>query len=211
MPLRGGLTLLSLAEVREHRVDELKGLVDFLAYLGTSEDDLARDEDEQHNLRFHHTVDQTREEFGLVGAEHVVATCQTLKTNRELDVARADDVLDLEVRELGIEAELLDDTRILAASKLAVIFGFRTSNNHLAGSEDQRGRLGLTDTHDDGSETLRVVLSVTCMQGDRLEVEPAVEIHCSDDVPIGTLAYCQPAAESSDTYCRVGTMPETPP
>lgn len=188
MPLKNGMAWLSLAEIREHRVDELEGLVNFLAYLGTSEDDLARDEDEQDNLRLHHTVDQTREEFGLVGAEHVVATCQTLKTNRELDVAGADNVLDLEVRELGIETELLDDTRVLAASKLAVIFGFRTSHDHLAGSEDQGGRLGLADTHDDGSETLWVVLRVTCMQGDRLEVEPAVEIHRSDNVPIGRLA-----------------------
>ena len=36
-----------LAEVGEHGVDELEGLVDFLADLGTSQDDLAGDEDEE--------------------------------------------------------------------------------------------------------------------------------------------------------------------
>ena len=35
-----------LAEVGEHGVDELESLVDLLANLGTSQDDLARDEDQ---------------------------------------------------------------------------------------------------------------------------------------------------------------------
>lgn len=56
---------LGLAEVRENRVNELKGLVDLLADFGTGEDDLSRHEDEQHNLGLHHTVDETGEEFGL--------------------------------------------------------------------------------------------------------------------------------------------------
>lgn len=42
----------------------------------------------------------------------MMSTGQTLQANGELDVARANDVLDLEVRELCVEAELLDDPRI---------------------------------------------------------------------------------------------------
>jgi hypothetical protein len=38
-----------------------------LSHLGTSEDNLARDEDEQNNLGLEHTVDKTREE--LVGID----------------------------------------------------------------------------------------------------------------------------------------------
>jgi len=45
----------------------------------------------------HHAVDQTREELRLVRAEHMVATGQALKADWELDIAGADDVLDLEV------------------------------------------------------------------------------------------------------------------
>lgn len=37
---------------------------------------------------------------------------EALEPDRELDVARADDVLDLELGELGVEAELLDDARV---------------------------------------------------------------------------------------------------
>ena len=173
---------LRLAEVGEHRVDELERLVDLLADLRTREHDLAGDEDEQDDLRLHHPVDQTREEFRLVRAEHVMATGQPFEPDRELDVAGADDVLDLEVGELGIEAELLDDARVLAASKLAIILRLGASDDHLARGEDERGRLGLADAHDHGGETLRVVLGVARVQCDGLEVKAAVEIHGRDDV-----------------------------
>ncbi len=175
-------TFSSLAEVREDRVDELKRLVDLLAHFRTRKDDLAGDEDEQHNLWLHHPVDQTGEEFGLVGAEHVMAAGQALETDRELDVAGADDVLDLEVRELGVETQLLDDARVLATRKLAVILGLGACHDHLAGSEDQGRRLGLADTHDHRGKTLRIVLCVACVECDRLEVEAAVEVHRCYDV-----------------------------
>jgi len=144
----------SLAEVGEHRVDELERLVDLLANLGTSQDYLAGHEDKEDDLRLHHAVDETGEQLRLVRAEHVVTACQAFQTDGELDVARADNVLDLEVRELRVEAEFLDDTGVLAAGKLAVILGLGTSDDHLAGGEYQSGRLGLTDTHNDGGETL---------------------------------------------------------
>ena len=173
---------LDFAEILQHGVDHLEGLVDLLSDLGTSENDLAADEDQEDDLRLDHTVDKTREQLGLVRAEVVMARSQTLETNRELDVAAADNVLDLEVRELGIEAELLDDARILAAGKLRVVLGLGTSDNHLAGGKDQSGGLGLTDTHDDGSKTLGVILCVASMQGNRLEVQAAIEIDGGDDV-----------------------------
>ena len=72
---------LGLAEVRKNRVDELKGLVDLLSDFGTGEDDLAGDEDEQHDLGLHHSVDETREKFGLVRAEHVMARAQALESD----------------------------------------------------------------------------------------------------------------------------------
>lgn len=80
--------------------------------------------------------------LGLVGTKVPVSVGETLETDRELDVAlwvagaasereallrehrggretthRADDVLDLEVGELGLEAELLDDARKLARAR----------------------------------------------------------------------------------------------
>jgi len=138
----------------EHWVDHLKSLVDLLADLGTSENDLAADEDQEHNLGLDHAVDETREQLGLVRAEVVMLRCQTLETNRKLDVAAADDVLDLEVGELRVEAELLDDTSVLARRELRVILALCTGHNHLAGGEDECSGLRLTNAHDDSRETL---------------------------------------------------------
>lgn len=144
----------SKTHTRKHRIDHLESLVDLLTDLGTSEDDLTTDENQKYNLRLHHTVNQTREQLRFVGTEVVVARGETLQTNGELDIARTDDVLDLEVGELGVETELLDDTGVLARSKLRVVLRLGTSHDHLAGSEDQSSSLGFTDTHDDGGETL---------------------------------------------------------
>ena len=138
----------------EHRVDQLEGLVDLLTNFGTGQDDLATDEDEQDDLRLHHAIDETREELRLVRAEVVMATSQTFETDGELDVARSDNVLDLEVGELGVEAKLLDNTSVFTRGQLRIVFRFRTSDNHLARGEDESGSLGFADTHDNGRETL---------------------------------------------------------
>lgn len=68
-----------LAELRQHRIDVVESLVEILSflretmsgsiasttasvpYLRTGEHDLARHEDEQHNLRSHHSVNETGE------------------------------------------------------------------------------------------------------------------------------------------------------
>lgn len=72
--------------------------------------------------------------------------------------------------ELCVEPQLLDNPRVFAGSKAAVILRLGTGDDHLSTREDQSRCLGLTDTHNDRSETLRVVLSVTSVQSDSLEV-----------------------------------------
>ena len=91
----------------------------------------------------------------LVAAELSVAVRKTLQADGELDVTTADDVLNLELRELGVEAELLDNTRILARRQPRVVLRLGTGDDHLARREDESGRLGITDTHDHGRKTLQ--------------------------------------------------------
>lgn len=79
---------------------------------------------------------------------------EPLKTDREFDVARSDNILDLEVGELGVEPEFLDDTSVFARRKFRIIFRLGTRDDHLAGGEDQRGSFRFANTHDDSSETL---------------------------------------------------------
>jgi hypothetical protein len=181
---------LGLLEILKHRVDHLESLVDFLAHLGASEDDLAADKDEEHNLGLEHAVDQAREEFRLVRAEVVMARGKTFQADWELDVARTDNVLDLEVGELGVEAKFLDDACILARGKFGVIFRLGASHHHLARSKDEGCGLGVANAHDDGGETLWVVLCVARVQSDRLEIQAAIKIDRGNDVSF--VPTCEP-------------------
>jgi hypothetical protein len=139
----------------KHRVDHFECLVNLFSNFRASQDDLARDEDQENNLRLDHSVDETREQLRFIRAEVVMAWRKTFQANGELDVARADDVLDLEVGELGVETELLDDASILSWCKLRIVLGLCASDNHLPWGEDQSRGLGFTDTHDNSRETLR--------------------------------------------------------
>lgn len=136
--------------------DRLECLVDLLSDFGTCEHDLTADEYQQNNLGLDHSVDKTREELRLVRAERVMLSSKTFKSNWESNVARADDVLNLEVSELGVEAELLNDSSIFSASKLRVVLRLSTSDDHLARGEDQSSRLWFSNSHDDSSESLGV-------------------------------------------------------
>jgi len=98
----------------KHGVDHLKRLVDLLPHLRACQYDLPAHKDQKHNLGLDHPVDETGEQLGLVGAEHVMTAGKTFKTDREFDIAGTNDVLDLEVGELCVEAKLLDDSRIYA-------------------------------------------------------------------------------------------------
>lgn len=118
-----------------------------------------------------------------------VAVSKALEPDGELDVAGADDVLYLEVCELCLEAELLDDAGELAGSQTTGFLALSTGDNHLSRRKDERRCLRLTDTHDDCSEPLWVVLCVAGMQSDGLEVEPAIQVHRSDDISNG---HCVP-------------------
>jgi hypothetical protein len=81
---------------------------------------------------------------------------KTLEPYWKLYIARPDDILDLEFGKLGLETELLDDSRVLSRSESRVVFGFGTRDDHLARGEDQRGGFRVSDSHDHGGESLRV-------------------------------------------------------
>lgn len=46
---------------------------------------------------------------------------KAFKTDGELDIARADNVLDLEIRKLGVKAELLNDSRVFTRRQARVL------------------------------------------------------------------------------------------
>lgn len=65
----------------------LESLIYLFPNLGASEHDLTADEDEQYDLRLHHTIDQAREQLWFIRAEVVMSAGQAFQTDRELDVA----------------------------------------------------------------------------------------------------------------------------
>lgn len=149
----------------QHRIYRLERLIDLLSHFRSRQDNLPTHEDQKHDLRLHHPIDQAREQFGLVTAEVMMLGRKTFETNRELDITRPNDVLDLEIRELGIKPQFLDDAGVLAAGKFAVILGFGTSDDHFPGGEDQGGSFGVADPHDHGGETLLIRVSTLKLKG----------------------------------------------
>lgn len=135
--------------------------------------------------------------------------CKTFETDWKLDIARTDNVLNLEVRELGVETELLDDARILARRQLGVVFRLGTSDDHLAGGEDQSSGLWVSDTHDNRSETLWVVLSVTRMQSTK-SVSCQPQKTCRFTHAMVFKSKRQFKLTVATKFCSVGTMPLTP-
>ena len=91
-PQRGGelrqhvllVRVWKLPELCEHRVDVLECLVDVIAVLAASQHDLSGDENQQHDLRHLHTVDQTREQLGLVLSEVPVGPRETLEADGDV-------------------------------------------------------------------------------------------------------------------------------
>lgn len=153
---------LKRPQTLENRVDHLKRLINLLTNLSTRQDYLAADKDEKDDLWLHHSVDETGEQLGLVRAEVHMTGRKTLQTNGKLDVARSNDVLDLEVSELGVESEFLDDTSIFARSKLRVVLRLGTSDNHLARGKDEGRGFWLTNAHDDSRKTLGELAQYFC-------------------------------------------------
>lgn len=87
-------------------------------------------------------------------AEVTMGVGETLEADRKLDVARPDNVLNLEVGELCVEAQLLDDSCVLPRCKLRVVLRLCAGDDHLTRSEDECRCLWLANTHDDGGKTL---------------------------------------------------------
>ena len=79
--------MLQTAHTLKHGVDHLECLINLLAHLRTSQNNLAAHEDQEHDLGLDHSVDETWEQFRLVRAEHVMTASKTFETDGEFDIA----------------------------------------------------------------------------------------------------------------------------
>ena len=102
----------------EHWVEIGVGVVNVLPLFRTCEYDLAANENENHDLGLHHAVDEAGEDLRLVAAVLVVCVGQWLETNREANVARSHNVLNLELSEAQVETDLSDRLSVFSCRLL---------------------------------------------------------------------------------------------
>ena len=153
-------------ELSERRLNQLEGFVNVLARLRSCQNYLARGEDEQADFRVLQVIDQTREGFRIEDAVLAVrAVVHRLQADFVVHRAGSDHVLDLEVRQIdGIVCDTLDRLRVVLCSLLRLLLAFRSGDDHLAVFEDERRRTrGLSQPHDQGCESFRVVLRIAAM------------------------------------------------
>lgn len=86
---------------------------------------------------------------------------QAFQADWEFDVARADNVLNLELGEFGVKAQFLDDTSIFAGSEARVVFRFGASDDHFSRGENEGRRFRFTNTHDHSSKSLFISKDVS--------------------------------------------------
>ena len=121
-----------------------------------------------------------------------------IQVDGELDIGTPHDVLDLEMLELDMVSQFLvfsiscifwetfhylDDPGIFPGSNATLVFGLGSGAHHLPRSEHQGRGLGLPQPHDDRRESPGVVLGVSGLQGNVLQVQGAVQVDCGYDVP----------------------------
>ena len=141
------LKLLFL-KVLQDGINVVEGFINLLPDLRSSQHNLPADEDEENNPRFDHPnnnktvitgrywysfspVDEAREQLRLVAGELRVGENETLQPDGELDVARPDHVLDLEILKFGGKSQLLDDPGVLPGGQPGVLLGLGPSADHL--------------------------------------------------------------------------------
>ena len=118
-------------------------------------------------------IDQAREGLRIEDAVLAVrAVVHGLEADFVVHRARSDHVLHLEVGQTdGVVGNALDRLRVVLGSLLRLLLALGTGDDHLAVLEDERCRpRRLFQSHDQCSESFRVVLRIAAMVPDFLQV-----------------------------------------
>jgi len=81
------------------------------------------------------------------------------------------------------KSQLLDDSCVLSRSEARVSLAFCTGTNHFTATEYQCGGSWFSYSHDDGCKSFWIVLGVSSMQSDLLQIEFAIQIDSGHDIP----------------------------
>ena len=114
-----------------------------------------------NNFWLHHTIYQPRKELWFITTIVVVSIHKSLKSDWEFHVARADNVLDFEVCELGWEIELLNNPCILPCCELRSLLTLGSCAHHLSWHKNECCCLRVANSHNYGSKKCINTLSTT--------------------------------------------------
>lgn len=78
----------------------------------------SRDENQEYDSRFHHTIYETRKEFWFVRRELAMGEHESLQAYREAHIAAADHILDFEIEEFRLRTHV-DEMRYLLVIEIA--------------------------------------------------------------------------------------------
>jgi len=167
---------LCLLELMDYGVKVIESAIDIINSSGAGQNDSTARKDQCHTFGVNHSVDQGREQLGLIGAEHLMfGVEEPFQSDGEFDIHGGQQVDNLEISELNVEIQVLEDLGELSHSQFSVIHGLGTHANHFSRSVDQSGSLRVSQPHNDGRESLGIVLGITSLQGDQLEIDGAIQ------------------------------------
>jgi len=113
----------------------------------------------------------------------MVTLVQLFELNFEIDTARPHHVLHFKVWQLHIISRHFNGLGVLTSSIQTQLFALCASNDHLAGFENQSScSLRFSHPHDDCCKTLRVVLSISALNGNIFQIKFALQVGCRHQV-----------------------------
>lgn len=80
--------------------------MDVAACFRSGKHDFPVDEDEQHDARFNHAIDETGKQFGFVGAELLMHLVELLEADGKAQIDGGHKVLHFEIKEFNLNQKL---------------------------------------------------------------------------------------------------------
>ena len=81
--------------------------------------------------------------------------------------------MDLELGVANGKAHFFNNSSVLSTGQLALLLGSGSSNDHFSRAEDQPCGFRVSQSHDDGCKSVRIILGSFSFPGDLFQIELA--------------------------------------
>jgi hypothetical protein len=91
--------------------------------------------------------------------------------DRNLHITGSNNVLHFEIMVIDFKAHFLYNPGIFPTGKLTILLTLGPSNNHFATTKNQASGLGISQSHDDRSKSIRIILSCLSFPCNLLQIK----------------------------------------